>query len=79
MRSLRIFLFSFLVTGVAAATLSGCGSDGCEELAEICALCPETAEGLIARDSCDRTVDSGDDESCGARIDDETYGPFGCQ
>ena len=40
------------------------GGDGCAELAEICDLCPDTAEGLVARDSCERTVESADDESC---------------
>ena len=58
----------------------GCDSDaGCAELQAICDGCPDTAEGLIAQESCQGTVDSQDDESCLDRIDKDAYGEFGCE
>ena len=58
----------------------GCGDDGCEELAEICAKCPkESGDGIVARASCERTVEAGDEESCTDRIDKNTYSAFGCE
>lgn len=54
--------------------LGGCGSaDPCGDLAEICAACPSQGLGPVAKDSCDRTVRTADEEECQTRLDDRTY------
>ncbi len=79
MTFIRLVSFCIAFVALPAAGLAGCGGDGCAELAEICDLCPDTPDGLVAQDSCERTVASGDDESCASRIDDDTYAQYGCQ
>lgn len=56
-----------------ALVLAACGGDPCAELADICAACPAQNLGPVAKDSCDRTVRTGDADACQARVDDRTY------
>ena len=67
-----------LMVGAACLTLAGCGDDSCAELLEICGTCPESGNGIVARDSCERTAESGDEEACEDRVDQGTYAAFGC-
>ena len=59
--------------------VSGCGDDACDELADICARCPDDATGRAARASCQRAVDSGDTLACEERVEQQTYAPYGCR
>jgi hypothetical protein len=70
-----------LLTSVmlACVWLCACGSGGsCEDLAEICASCPDTPEGRQARASCEFAVDSGDELACEDRLDTGVYTDSGC-
>jgi hypothetical protein len=66
-------LLAALALGLA---LAGCGDD-CSDLQQICDACPDDARGLVARTTCEDMVESGDDETCAARIDDDTFGILG--
>lgn len=59
---------------------SGCGDDPCQELQLVCDQCPTDGDslGIVAGDSCKRTVESNDADACQARIDQGTYSALGC-
>ncbi|MEM6791474.1 MAG: hypothetical protein AAF715_28410 [Myxococcota bacterium] len=50
----------------------------CVDLAEVCAGCPDTPDGRLARASCEDTVASEDATACEDRLDRDRYVPFGC-
>lgn len=58
----------------------GCGSaeGSCDDLAAICASCPDTTEGRQARASCEFAVASGDELACEDRLDTGVYTDSGC-
>jgi hypothetical protein len=66
---------------IAMLSALGCnGADGsCEDLAEVCATCPDTPDGNQARASCEFAVEKADELACEDRIDREIYAPYGCQ
>lgn len=71
-----------LSIGVMLMCLGGTGCGGaegsCEDLAPICASCPDTPEGRQARASCEFAVDSADELACEDRLDTGVYTASGC-
>ena len=72
--------WSFALSAALLVALGGgCGAEGsCEDLAEICATCPDTPQGNQARTSCTFAVDSGDEMACEDRLDTDVYTGAGC-
>ena len=69
----------FLLTTLILTAASGCGYATCDDLADVCQLCPDTADGRQARTSCLGVVEADDSVVCEQQLDADTFARHGCQ
>ncbi len=68
-----------MAIGALLMVPTGCDSDDCAELAEICELCPTTGLGPTAKESCLRAVATDDQHTCEEKVEQRSYAVFDCK